>query len=76
VVGINDQVGGSKQLGVLGEGAYMVGCLLTWIEMVIVVIRFGKVEQCDLVVCNACTISLTYEHQIHVAPEQHFGFDF
>jgi hypothetical protein len=58
-------VGGSKWLGLLGEGAYVVGCLLTWIEMVDVVIRLGKIEQCDLVVCNGCTISPTYEHQIN-----------
>jgi hypothetical protein len=47
-----------------------------WIEMVVVVIILGKIEQCDLVVCNGCTISPTYEHQIHGALEQHFGFDF
>ncbi len=54
----------------------MVGCLLTWIDMVVVVIRLGKIEQCDLVVCNGYTISPTYEHQIHGALELRFGFDF
>jgi len=44
VVGINDQVGGSKRLGLLGEVAYMVGCLLPWIKMVAIVIRLGKIE--------------------------------
>jgi hypothetical protein len=44
--------------------------------MVAIVIRLGKIEQCDLVVYHGCTISLTYEHQIHGALEQHFGFDF
>jgi hypothetical protein len=34
--------GGVKWLGLLGEGAYMVGCLLTWIGMV-VVIKLGKI---------------------------------
>ncbi len=67
---------GSKWLGLLSDGAYTVGCLLMWIEMVVVVIILGKIEQCDLVVCNGCTISPTYEHQIHGALEQHFGFDF
>jgi len=62
VLGINDQLEGLRWLGLLGEGAYMVRCLLTWIEMVVVVIRLGKIEQCDLVVCSGCTISLTYEH--------------
>jgi hypothetical protein len=62
VVGINYEVGGLKWLGLLGEGAYMVGCLLTWIEVVAIVIRLGNIEQCDLVVCNGCTISSTYEH--------------
>jgi hypothetical protein len=66
----------TKWFDLLGGGVYMVGCLMTWIEMVVVVIRLGKIKQCDLVVCNGCTISLTYEHQIHGAPEQHFGFDF
>jgi hypothetical protein len=47
VIRIDDQVGGLKRLGLLGEGAYMVGCLLTWIEMVAIVIRLGKVKQCD-----------------------------
>ncbi len=76
MVGIDDQVGRLKQLGLLGEGAYIARCLPTWIEMVDVEIRLGKIEQCDLVVCNWCTISSTYEHQIHGAPKQHFGFDF
>ncbi len=62
MVEINDRVGRSKWLGLLGEGAYMVGCLPTWIEMVVVVIRLGEIEQCDLVICNGCTISPTYEH--------------
>jgi hypothetical protein len=76
VVGIDGQVEGLKWLGLLGEGAYMVGCLPTWIEMVAVVTRSGKTQQCDLVVCNGCTISPMYEHRIHGAPEQHSGFDF
>ncbi len=54
----------------------MVGCSSTRIEMGVVVIKLGKIERYDLVVCNGCTISPTYEHQIHGAPEQHFGFGF
>jgi hypothetical protein len=43
--------------------------------MVVVIIKVGKIKQCDLVVCNGCTISLMYEHHIHGAPKQHFGSD-
>jgi len=76
VVGIDDGVGRLKWLGLFDEGAYMVECLPTWIEMVAVVIRLGKIEQCDLVTCNGCTISPTNEHQIHGTLEQHFGSNF
>jgi hypothetical protein len=75
-VGIDDQAECSKRLGLLGEGAYMVGCSSTRIEMGVVVIKLGKIERYDLVVYNGCTISPTYEHQIHGALEQHFGFGF